>query len=114
MVGLACRALGDDDAANDGAGRCPHCLSELGAVPDVARLAGLTRSALETGSGGLTARELEVLRLVAAGKTNRAVATDLFISEKTTVARHLSNIFTKLDLSSRSAATAYAYAHNLI
>ncbi len=54
-----------------------------------------------------------MLRLVAAGKTNRAVATELFISEKT-VARHLSNIFTKLDLSSRSAATAYAYAHHLI
>ena len=87
--------------------------TELGAAPDVARLVGLTRSALETGGGGLTARELEVLRLVAAGKTNRAVATELFISEKT-VARHLSNIFTKLDLASRSAATAYAYAHNLI
>ena len=52
-----------------------------------------------------------MLRLVAVGKTNRAVATELFISEKT-VARHLSNIFTKLDASSRSAATAYAYAHH--
>ena len=54
-----------------------------------------------------------MLRLAAPGMTNRAVATELFISEKT-VARHLSNIFTKLDLSSRSAATVYAYAHNLI
>jgi DNA-binding NarL/FixJ family response regulator len=63
--------------------------------------------------GGLTAREIEVLRLVAAGKTNRAVAEDLVISEKT-VARHLSNIFDKLGVSSRAAATAYAYEHDLI
>ena len=64
-------------------------------------------------SGGLTARELEVLRLVAAGKTNRAIAADLVISDKT-VARHLSNIFDKLGVSSRAAATAYAYEHDLI
>jgi DNA-binding NarL/FixJ family response regulator len=64
-------------------------------------------------SGALTGREVEVLRLVAAGKTNRAIAASLDISEKT-VARHLSNIFTKLDLPSRSAATAYAYEHKLL
>jgi DNA-binding NarL/FixJ family response regulator len=62
--------------------------------------------------GGLTAREVEVLRLIATGKSNRAIAGDLVISEKT-VARHVSNIFTKLDVSSRSAATAYAYEHGL-
>jgi DNA-binding NarL/FixJ family response regulator len=56
---------------------------------------------------------LEVLKLVASGITNRAIAGKLHISEKT-VARHLSNIFTKLDLTTRTAATAYAYAHNLI
>ena len=61
----------------------------------------------------LTAREVQVLVLVAAGKTNRSIAADLFISEKT-VARHVSNIFTKLGLSSRSAATAYAYEHDLV
>ena len=54
-----------------------------------------------------------MLRLVATGKTNRAIAADLFISEKT-VARHVSNIFTKLGLSTRAAATAYAYQHNLL
>jgi DNA-binding NarL/FixJ family response regulator len=54
-----------------------------------------------------------VLRLVATGRTNRAIAAELFISEKT-VARHLSNIFTKLGVSSRSAATAYAYRHDLV
>jgi DNA-binding NarL/FixJ family response regulator len=61
----------------------------------------------------LTAREVQVLGSVATGKTNRAIADDLFISEKT-VARHVSNIFTKLGLSSRSAATAYAYQHDLV
>lgn len=61
----------------------------------------------------LTSRELEVLRLVAAGKSNRVIAAELYLSEKT-VARHVSNIFTKLDLSSRSAATAFAYQNQLI
>jgi DNA-binding NarL/FixJ family response regulator len=61
----------------------------------------------------VTARELQVLRQVATGKTNREIAEALSISEKT-VARHLSNIFTKLDLPSRAAATAYAYQHHLI
>jgi len=63
--------------------------------------------------GGLTAREQEVLRLVAAGRTNRAIATELSLSEKT-VARHVSNIYAKLELTSRAAATAYAYEHDLV
>ena len=62
---------------------------------------------------GLTARELEVLRLVAAGESNRAIASALVISEHT-VARHLQNIFRKLDVSSRTAASAFAYEHDLI
>jgi DNA-binding NarL/FixJ family response regulator len=60
----------------------------------------------------LTSRELEVLRAVAAGRSNRAIAADLVLSEKT-VARHVSNIFRKIVVSSRSAATAYAYDHGL-
>jgi DNA-binding NarL/FixJ family response regulator len=64
-------------------------------------------------AAGLTGREVEVLALVATGKTNRQIATDLVISEKT-VARHISNMFTKLQLSSRAAATAYAYEHDLV
>jgi DNA-binding NarL/FixJ family response regulator len=64
-------------------------------------------------AGPLTGREVEVLRLVATGATNRAIAAELFLSEKT-VARHLSNIFTKLDVSSRAAATAYAFQHGLV
>jgi DNA-binding NarL/FixJ family response regulator len=64
-------------------------------------------------SDSLTSREIEVLRLVASGRTNRAIAGELGISEKT-VARHLSNIFTKLDLPSRAAATAYAFQHRIV
>jgi DNA-binding NarL/FixJ family response regulator len=62
---------------------------------------------------GLTAREVEVLSLIATGKTNHAIATELVISEKT-VASHVSHIFIKLDLTSRAAATAYAYEHDLV
>jgi DNA-binding NarL/FixJ family response regulator len=64
-------------------------------------------------TGGLSAREAQVLRLVAAGKSNRSIATELFISERT-VERHVSNIFIKLDVSSRAAATAFAYEHQLL
>ena len=63
--------------------------------------------------GGLTDREVEVVRLVAGGHTNRAIAGQLFLSEKT-VARHLANIYAKLDVPSRAAATAYAYDHGLV
>ncbi len=69
-------------------------------------------TAARPAAGGLTPRELEVLRLIAAGRSNRAIAETLVLSEKT-VARHVSNIFDKLDVSSRSAATAYAYEHGL-
>jgi len=62
---------------------------------------------------GLTAREVEVLRLVAAGGSNRAIAAELFLSERT-VARHVSNILAKLDVPSRSAATAYAFRQGLV
>ena len=86
---------------------------QLGAVPDLARAQSLSRKAADKPAGGLTARELDVLRLVATGKTNRSIAADLFLSEKT-VARHVSNIFTKLGLASRAAATAYAYEHDLV
>jgi DNA-binding NarL/FixJ family response regulator len=86
---------------------------QLGAAPDLARVQELSRTPAPKAVGGLTTREVEVLLLVAAGKTNRAIATELFLSDKT-VARHVSNIFTKLGLSSRSAATAYAYHHDLV
>jgi len=108
LIGLACRELGDGASAELELGAARGALEELGAGPDLERLARLTGSA-----GPLSRREHEVLTLVAAGKTNRAIAADLFISEKT-VARHVSNIFTKLRLSSRAEATAYAFKHGLV
>ena len=113
LIGLACGALGDGDTADMELDAARWSFQQLGAATDLARVEALSRKAPARAAGGLTAREVEVLRLVAAGKTNRAVAADLFLSEKT-VARHVSNIFTKLGLSSRSAATAYAYEHDLL
>ena len=86
---------------------------ELGARPDLHRLEALERRGREAQRHGLTARELEVLRLVAGGATNKAIAKQLFLSEKT-IDRHVSNIFGKLDVSTRAAATAFAYEHDLI
>ena len=83
----------------------------LGAAPDLARVARITVRARRPTV--LTDRECEVLRLVAAGRTNREIADDLVISAHT-VARHVQNIFAKTDLSSRAAATAYAYEHDLV
>ena len=86
---------------------------QLGAAPDLARLEALTKDAPSAHPHGLTPRELQVLRLIATGKTNKAIAAELYLSERT-VDRHVSNIFTKLNLPSRAAATAYAYEHKLI
>jgi DNA-binding NarL/FixJ family response regulator len=113
LVGLACRQLGDVDGAEMELDAAAAAFEQLGAVPDRVRVQELTRSATGKPAAGLTQRELQVLALVARGLTNRAIAAELFISEKT-VARHLSNMFTKLGLASRSAATAYAYEHGLV
>ena len=113
LIGLACRQLGDQDTAEMELDAAGWVFQELGAAPDLARAHALSRKWAAKPAGGLTARELEVLRLVATGKTNRSIAADLFLSEKT-VARHVSNIFSKLSLSSRAAATAYAYEHHLV
>ena len=87
--------------------------AELGAVADLDRLerlaAGSDRAAA---SAGLTRREVEVLRLIAAGRSNRQIADELFLSERT-VARHVSNILGKLGLANRSSATAFAFEHGL-
>ena len=85
----------------------------LGAAPDVARLTALIDARSARGAGGLTSRELQVLRLVAEGKSNKAIATQLTLSERT-IDRHVSNILTKLAVPSRTAATAYAYTHRLV
>jgi DNA-binding CsgD family transcriptional regulator len=113
LIGLACRELGDHDGAEMEFEAARWIFDELGAVADLARARALSSQGVAIPASGLTARELEVLRLLATGRTNRSIAADLFLSEKT-VARHVSNIFGKLDLSTRSAATAYAYEHDLV
>jgi DNA-binding CsgD family transcriptional regulator len=112
LVGLACRTLGDEDGAALELDAARLTFEELGAAPDLARVDRVTGRA-GGDSYGLSSRELEVLRLVAAGKSNREVATELVISEHT-VARHVQNIFTKLDVSSRAAAGAFAFQHQLV
>ena len=90
-------------------------LDQLGAAPEVARVTALGRAmqATPVDTHGLTPRELEVLQLVAAGKTNKETAAALFVSNRT-VDRHLNSIFNKLDVSTRTAAAAYAHDHKLI
>jgi ATP/maltotriose-dependent transcriptional regulator MalT len=116
LVGRVCRALGDADGARMEWDTAAMAFRQFGAGPALAEVEALMHegsAATEPRVGGLTSRELEVLRLVAHGKTNRQIAHELNISEKT-VARHVSNIFTKLDLSTRAAATAYAFTHGLV
>jgi DNA-binding NarL/FixJ family response regulator len=113
LIGLACRLLGDQDSAAMELDAARWVFRQLDAAPDLARVEALTQKPATRAAGGLTARELQVLRLVAAGQTNRSIAADLFLSERT-VERHMSNILTKLDVSSRAAATSYAYQHQLI
>lgn len=117
LIGLACGDVEDEDAAEMELDAARWVFQQLGAAPDLARAQELSGAASRTPvppvGGRLTAREVQVLRLVAAGKTNRVIAAELFLSEKT-VARHVSNILTKLQVASRSAATAYAYEHNLV
>jgi DNA-binding NarL/FixJ family response regulator len=113
LISLGCRALGDEESAArelDAAGRV---FAELGAEPDVTRVDHLKRKPTDMAAHGLTPRELQVLRLLATGKTNRSIAADLVLSEKT-VDRHATNIFAKLGVTSRTAATAYAYEHRLL
>jgi DNA-binding NarL/FixJ family response regulator len=113
LMALACRKLGDEDNALLELTAAQHTFQELGAAIDLARVEELLPQDARNAAGPLTGREIEVLRLVASGLTNRRIAGKLNISEKT-VARHLSNIFNKLNLSSRTAATAYAYDHKLV
>jgi ATP/maltotriose-dependent transcriptional regulator MalT len=110
--GLALRAAGDEDDARLELRAALAAFERLGAATDAARASDLLGGSAAL-PRGLTAREAEVLRLVAAGKTNRDIAVELVISEHT-VARHLQNMFAKLRVSSRSAATALAYEHDLV
>ncbi len=111
LVGLACRALGDLDGAEVEWRAARGVFQTVGAAPDLDRLDALSGKSSQRGL--LTTRELDILRLIASGRTNRAIGEELVISEKT-VARHASNIFDKLGVSSRAAATAFAYDHHLL
>ena len=113
LMALACRELGDDDTADFELGSARGTLEQLGAAPDLARVDSLVGRTIAGDSSGLTPRELQVLRLIAAGETNKAIAATLVLSDRT-VDRHVSNIFMKLRVSSRAAATAYAYEHDLV
>ena len=110
LLAQACAALGDGEAAALELESARGIFGRLGAAPDLARIG-------KPGAGerahGLSPRELEVLRLVAGGKSNREIAAELVISEHT-VARHVQNIYAKLRLSSRAAATAFAFEHDLV
>jgi DNA-binding CsgD family transcriptional regulator len=111
-IGDCCRALGDEASAQMEYDAARLVFEQLGARTDLERLADRAVTSTRA-AGGLTAREVEVVRLVAAGHTNRGIAQQLFLSEKT-VARHLANIYSKLDVGSRAAATAWAYDHHLV
>jgi len=116
QAGLACRSLGDAEGAQLEFEAARQVFESLGAAPDLARVRTLLEPDRAPTSGSrdvLTAREIEVLRLVAAGRTNRLIAEALSLSEKT-VDRHLSNIFDKLGVSSRAAATAYGIQNGLL
>jgi DNA-binding CsgD family transcriptional regulator len=111
LYGVALRAAGDEEDARLELRAALAAFERLGAAPEGSEAAELLAGPTDL-PRGLTPREAEVLRLVAAGKTNRAIAAELMISEHT-VARHLQNMFAKLDVSSRSAATAFAFEHGL-
>jgi DNA-binding CsgD family transcriptional regulator len=113
LMGRSCAALGDTDGSAMQFEAARAVFLELGASPDLTALTDGSSGVAMARDHGLTQRELQVLRLIAAGRTNKAIATVLEISEKT-VDRHASNIFTKIDVPTRAAATAFAYRKGLI
>ena len=113
LIGLVCRSIGDKEGARLELAAAREAFATLGAVPDVARIDRPVPFSAALRGSGLTPRELEVLRLVATGKPNKVIASELGLSEKT-IDRHLSNIFGKLGVSSRTAAAAWAYGRKLV
>lgn len=112
LIARACRALGDEEGARLELESARELFTELAATPDLRQVDSLEAPA-EPAPGGLSAREIQVLRLVAAGMTNRAIAAELYLSERT-VHRHISNIFGRIGVNSRAAAAAYAAQHHLL
>jgi ATP/maltotriose-dependent transcriptional regulator MalT len=113
LLGRACRELGDEDGARLELEAARHAFDRLGAATDLARVDLLVELSTKFDRHGLSDRELEVLRLIAAGNSNREIAAALVISEHT-AARHVQNIFAKLGVSSRTAAGAFAFEHHLV
>lgn len=113
LVGRACAALGDEEAAGLEFEAAGETFEALGAHPDLERVRAAEREAVDGPRHGLTPRQLEVLRAMADGATNRSIADRLAISQRT-VDRHVSNIFDKLGVGSRAEATAYAVRHHLV
>jgi DNA-binding CsgD family transcriptional regulator len=113
QLSRAYQAVGDSEGSSLELEAARSSLEELGATLDLAAIEGLAPPPARAEAGGLSARELEVLRLVASGKTNKLIAQQLCLSEKT-IDRHVSNILAKLNVPSRAAATAFAYEHKLI
>ena len=113
LIGMACRALGDEDSAKLELDAARETYSRLGAATDLSRMEEVSGAAGSVDAHGLTQRELEVLRRLCAGQTNREIAADLVVSVRT-VDRHVSNMYAKLGVSSRAAATTYAHEHRLI
>lgn len=113
LIGLACRSMGDEEAAQLELRSARETFARLGARPDLGRIETLLKPPQPVASHGLSGREIEVLRLIAAGKTNHAIATELFLSERT-VHRHVTNIFDKLGVRSRTAAASYGIQHHIV
>jgi DNA-binding NarL/FixJ family response regulator len=113
MIAMGCSLLGDEESASLELDAVRKAFGDLGAGPDLARVEHLIHERPDPTEHGLSPRELQVLRLLATGRTNHAIAADLVIADKT-VDRHVTNIFAKLGVSSRAAATAHAYEHHLL
>jgi DNA-binding NarL/FixJ family response regulator len=105
VIARVCRLMGDEDSAVLEEAAAREVFERLGAAPDLGPAPAVP--------GGLSGREVEVLRLVSEGCTNREIASRLVISDRT-VARHLQNIFAKLDVSTRTAASTFAHEHGLV
>lgn len=113
VVGRASHTLGDEEGARSEWAAARRTFAALGALPDLEEVDAMLAEEGDRDTHGLSARQLEVLKYLAAGRSNREIADALVISHRT-VERHVSDIFTKLDVTSRAAATAYAYEHDLV
>jgi ATP/maltotriose-dependent transcriptional regulator MalT len=110
LVGEALRRSGDEAAATESFSAAAQLFEQIGARLEARRALASHRN---IHPAGLTDREVEVLRLIASGRSNPEIADELYLSVKT-VSRHVSNIFNKIGVTSRSAATAFAFEHELV